>query len=273
MGNDGVGQRVGRPRRSGVQGESPREEIVGAAARLFAAAGYAQTSVSAIAREAGLGQSSLYYWFANKEAILQALIDKNRESLETARELVDATGSPAHRLYRIVYVDVVQMCSAPLDFYELERVARAQPEAFYEFFSDYRELERLIAQVIRQGSLRGSSVTSTRRRRRRRLSRSARGSSTGSGRASGTFGGCASWHPVRVDDRRRPGAGPAARPKCPRGGGRVGLTESTHFQYSIEKLPSEGFDDTSKTRRRRTSPGGPHPSGSTAWTAAILRGF
>lgn len=151
MGNDGVGQRVGRPRRSGVQGESPREEIVGAAARLFAAAGYAQTSVSAIAREAGLGQSSLYYWFANKEAILQALIDKNRESLETARELVDATDSPAHRLYRIVYVDVVQMCSAPLDFYELERVARAQPEAFDEFFSDYRELERLIARVIRQG--------------------------------------------------------------------------------------------------------------------------
>ncbi|BCN46115.1 TetR/AcrR family transcriptional regulator [Prescottella equi] len=151
MGNDGVGQRVGRPRRSGVQGESPREEIVGAAARLFAAAGYAQTSVSAIAREAGLGQSSLYYWFANKEAILQALIDKNRESLETARELVDATDSPAHRLYRIVYVDVVQMCSSPLDFYELERVARAQPEAFDEFFSDYRELERLIARVIRQG--------------------------------------------------------------------------------------------------------------------------
>ncbi len=155
---------------------------------------------------------------------------------------MDATGSPAHRLYRIVYVDVVQMCSAPLDFYELERGARAQPEAFYEFFSDYRELERLIAQVIRQGIAAGefrdvdATATTT----------AALALSEGlqyrfRAGASGTFGGCASWHTC---PRRRPSppwCGTAARPKCPRGGGRVGLTESTHFQYSIEKVAVRRF--------------------------------
>lgn len=151
MSNEGVSQRVGRPRRSGIQGSSPRDDIVSAAARLFAAVGYADATVSAIAREAGLGQSSLYYWFANKEAILQALIDKNRESLETARALVGDPAAASARLYRIVYDDVVQMCSAPLDFYELERVSRAQPEEFQDFFADYRELETLIARVIEQG--------------------------------------------------------------------------------------------------------------------------
>ncbi len=55
MGNDGVGQRVGRPRRSGVQGESPREEIVGAAARLFAAAGTRRPRSVAIARKPDWG--------------------------------------------------------------------------------------------------------------------------------------------------------------------------------------------------------------------------
>ncbi|WP_040794914.1 TetR/AcrR family transcriptional regulator [Nocardia higoensis] len=151
MSNEGVGQRVGRPRRSGIKGGAPREDIVAAAARLFAAVGYADTTVSAIAREAGLGQSSLYYWFSNKEAILQALMNKNRESLETARLLVDDPADASVRLYRIVYDDVVQMCSAPLDFYELERVSRAQPEEFRDFFTDYRELETLIARVIEQG--------------------------------------------------------------------------------------------------------------------------
>ncbi len=186
---------------------------------------------------------------------------------------MDATDSPAHRLYRIVYVDVVQMCSAPLDFYELERVARAQPEAFDEFFSDYRELERLIARVIRQGVAAGefrdvdATATTTAAlalseglqyrfrqgeqdvRRMRELAHLS---------ASTTVA-------ALVRDRRRVRSARAAAE-------RVGLTESTHFQYSIEKLPSEGFDDTSKTRRRRTSPGRPSPeweyrmdSGNTAW--------
>ncbi|WP_280501611.1 TetR/AcrR family transcriptional regulator [Nocardia farcinica] len=158
MSKQTAGQRVGRPRRSGIAGGAPREEIVAAAARLFAEIGYADTTVSAIAREAGLGQSSLYYWFANKEAILQALIDKNRESLETARQLVDDPADAAARLYRIIYDDVVQMCSAPLDFYELERVSRAQPEEFADFFADYRELETLMARVIEQGVAAGEFV-------------------------------------------------------------------------------------------------------------------
>ncbi|MDY6999175.1 MAG: TetR/AcrR family transcriptional regulator [Actinomycetota bacterium] len=148
--------RVGRPRNSNVNAESPREEIVAAAARLFAADGYAQTSVSAIARAAGLRQSSLYYWFPNKEAIVEELIDKNRESLEIAREMVDRPEPASARLYRIIFIDVVQMCSAPLDFYDLESVALAQPAEFGKyFFADYRELGELMSTVIRQGQSAG----------------------------------------------------------------------------------------------------------------------
>ena len=148
----GDAARVGRPRNSNMHAESPREDIVAAAANLFAADGYAQTSVSAIARAAGLRQSSLYYWFPNKEAIVQELIDKNRESLEIAREMVDRPEPASARLYRIIYIDVVQMCSAPLDFYDLESVALAQPDEFGKyFFADYRELGELMSTVIRQG--------------------------------------------------------------------------------------------------------------------------
>ena len=47
-----------------------REEILAAAAGLFAERGYAATSTRLIADTVGIRQASLYYHFANKEQIL-----------------------------------------------------------------------------------------------------------------------------------------------------------------------------------------------------------
>ena len=46
----------------------------------------------------------------------------------------------------------MQLCSAPLDFYEFERVARSQPQNFGAFFDDYAALHRLTASIVRQGA-------------------------------------------------------------------------------------------------------------------------
>jgi TetR/AcrR family transcriptional regulator len=142
---------AGRPRLSGTPTGSPREDIVREATALFIAKGYAETTMSEIARSAGLRQSSLYYWFARKEHILHALLEDNRSSLVLAQALEAAPGPAGPRLYAVLHTDVMQLCSAPLDFYEFERVARSQPQNFGAFFDDYAALHRLTASIVRQG--------------------------------------------------------------------------------------------------------------------------
>ena len=45
-------------------------------------------SVSEIAQKAGIGKGSIYYYFPSKDAILDALVERNYEKpLETAKEL------------------------------------------------------------------------------------------------------------------------------------------------------------------------------------------
>jgi AcrR family transcriptional regulator len=151
MTRDTAPSTAGRPRLSGTPTGSPRQDIIREATALFVAKGYAETTMTEIARSAGLRQSSLYYWFARKELILQTLLEENRSSLALAAVLEAAPGAAAPRLYAVLHADVLQLCSAPLDFYEFERVARLQPQNFGAFFDDYAELHRLVESLVRQG--------------------------------------------------------------------------------------------------------------------------
>lgn len=108
-----------------------------------------------IAEAAGLQQSSIYYWFGSKEEILRAIMEQNRESLSAARALAPRSEPAAARLYIVLYQDVLQMCSAPLNFYELQDAAMAQPEVFADFQPDYAELFSLIRQLFVNGVQRG----------------------------------------------------------------------------------------------------------------------
>ncbi len=52
------------------------DEVLDAALSLFAARGYAQTSVEAIARAAGLSKAAVYLYFPSKTALLAALVSR-----------------------------------------------------------------------------------------------------------------------------------------------------------------------------------------------------
>src|SRR5271154_5497577 len=109
--------RVGRPRSSGSTSRfrAPRDEIVSVATQLFADQGFDLTTMSEIARAAGLQQSSLYYWFNRKELILQAVFAVNRTPLEFIERIGAGSGSPALQLYPLIRVDTIQLCEAPGD--------------------------------------------------------------------------------------------------------------------------------------------------------------
>ncbi|WP_431238828.1 TetR/AcrR family transcriptional regulator [Mycolicibacterium aichiense] len=128
-----------------------RGDILVVAARLFAERGYLNTTMTEIARACGLGQSSLYYWFRQKDDILLGLLALNRVSLDFARQMVAATGSPAVRLLRLLRLDIGELCSAAVDICEVEVLAEAQPEVFAEFWADTAELHRQMATLITEG--------------------------------------------------------------------------------------------------------------------------
>jgi AcrR family transcriptional regulator len=64
-----------------TKGERTRRRLLELAVRRFADDGYRATSVSAIAREAGLSQAAVYAYFANKEALFEAAVDLDAAEL------------------------------------------------------------------------------------------------------------------------------------------------------------------------------------------------
>jgi AcrR family transcriptional regulator len=69
--------------------EKTRERILEAARALFGASGTASVSTNHVAAAAGISPGNLYYHFANKEAIIAALVDRTAARLEQAWD--DAT--------------------------------------------------------------------------------------------------------------------------------------------------------------------------------------
>lgn len=79
---------------------SRRDEVLEAAASLFATKGYAATSIRDIASEVGMLSGSLYYHFASKEEILLETHARGVTQVTEAVEAALAASSPApwHRM-------------------------------------------------------------------------------------------------------------------------------------------------------------------------------
>jgi TetR/AcrR family transcriptional regulator len=151
-------RKAGRPRKTGNGGSSPRDEIIVAATRLFAERGYANTTMTDIARAAGLQQPSLYYWFPRKEQILQAAFALNRAPLQFMSRVATERGTPALMLYRLLRYDTRQLCLASTDFNEIESLAEQQRDEFGEFWRDYEQLYRWVVVLLEAGMERGEFV-------------------------------------------------------------------------------------------------------------------
>jgi AcrR family transcriptional regulator len=59
----------------GERGQLTRKRILDCAARLFAEAGYEDTSIEAVLRESGISRGALYHHFENKEALFSAVLE------------------------------------------------------------------------------------------------------------------------------------------------------------------------------------------------------
>jgi AcrR family transcriptional regulator len=83
--------------------ENKRVAILATAQRLFAERGYYGTSVADIAGEIDLPVGSIYTYFANKEAVLSAVIEEGwGEFLEGLKKALALAASPTERLSLLV---------------------------------------------------------------------------------------------------------------------------------------------------------------------------
>jgi AcrR family transcriptional regulator len=152
--------RVGRPRTDPRPIErEPRDEIVAVGARLFRAQGFAQTTMRQIANEAGLRQSSVYYYFSSKEAVLEALVEgANRLSLERLARIDADGGPPAVRLHRIVRFDARLLCELPYDINEVLRLSALQEDHLAGYWNDRQALNDGVEQIVVEGAASGDLV-------------------------------------------------------------------------------------------------------------------
>ncbi|MFC5745440.1 TetR/AcrR family transcriptional regulator [Actinomadura rugatobispora] len=89
-----MAQQARTPRRQ-ARGERRIQEILDAAAGVFAEVGYEAATTNRIAAAAGISPGSLYQFFSNKEAVAQALADRfveqmgraHREAFESGDDL------------------------------------------------------------------------------------------------------------------------------------------------------------------------------------------
>jgi TetR/AcrR family transcriptional regulator len=130
----------------------PTEEILAAASRLFQELGLETTTMSRLAAEVGLKQSSLYYYFPNRDAVVAALVAQaNVVPLALVDGIVAAGGSAAACLYRFVRGDVEALCALPFDINEIHRVAMRDRERFADYWQERRRLERRLASMVQRG--------------------------------------------------------------------------------------------------------------------------
>jgi len=130
----------------------PTDEILAAAGRLFGELGVAGTTMSRLASESGLGQSSLYYYFRSRDEVVAALVARaNVVPLALAERVGSESGSVASKLFRFVRGDVEALCSLPFDINEIHRVAARDREQFATYWRERSRLERKLSTLVREG--------------------------------------------------------------------------------------------------------------------------
>lgn len=89
------------------KGEQTRTLILETALSMFYERGYEETTMRAIAREAGVSLGNAYYYFASKENLIQAIYAKSHvEHLAACRPLLDTTPELKARLKGVMRAKV-----------------------------------------------------------------------------------------------------------------------------------------------------------------------
>ena len=140
-----------------TKGERTRQRLLEAAIRRFAADGYRRTSVSDIARDAGLTPAATYAYFPSKDALFRAAVDEDAAAL--IEQATPAEGAPGALTER--WLAVPALLQNALDQHPLaKRVLGAQePEVLPQLLElpSLAELRKRLASDFRAAQRDGTA--------------------------------------------------------------------------------------------------------------------
>lgn len=145
-----------------------QENIVKAALRLFATQGYASTSTSKVAKEAGVSEGLIFRHFGNKEGLLNAImemanehmqvkigsiamISDSKEMLSKLFEMLFSVKEPEQELWKLMYALKWQMDS--YDSAKAEPLKLVLNNAFQQLGYQDPEAETELVLMIMDGAM------------------------------------------------------------------------------------------------------------------------
>ena len=135
-----------------------KDEILDAMQELMAQNTAQSISVSDIAKKAGIGKGSFYYYFKSKEDILEAVIERTySNAIEKAKALVTDSDLDALTKMEIIF-QTCRESSLELsrqessNFFELQQSALLHQQFIHIMI---RNLRPILADIIRQGNAEG----------------------------------------------------------------------------------------------------------------------
>lgn len=142
-----------------MQNNRKRDVILDAMQRLMNGTNAQAISVSEIAKEAGIGKGSIYYYFKSKEEILEAVIERSySDAIEKSKELLETSEFDALTKMEIIFRTCRDSSMELLrqeanNFLELQQSALLHQQFIRIMIKNLRPI---LADVIRQGNQEGS---------------------------------------------------------------------------------------------------------------------
>jgi TetR/AcrR family transcriptional regulator, cholesterol catabolism regulator len=157
----------GRPTRPALQEryDRRREELVYAAAKVFAERGFDQTTMQDLAASMGLATGALYHYFGGKEQLLINICDQMMEPLlESAREIMLNDDPPEDRLRALVrlWVGCVIDHRSHMLVFQQERHTIERGTQWRGVRESRKAFERLVEHALVEADATGSSELDTR---------------------------------------------------------------------------------------------------------------
>ncbi len=127
--------------------QTKREAILRMAARMFAAEGYAGTSLASIAERLNVAKPTLYYYVKSKEEILNACVDAGLVAVKANLKQAHSAGSDGYEklaIYFRLHVDFI------LDDFGV-LLAAARQELAPKHRKALKSVDRAVIEIIKEG--------------------------------------------------------------------------------------------------------------------------
>ncbi len=92
--------------------KSPKDTILNSAIKLFSEKGFDATSVDEVAKDAGVNKAMIYYYFSNKEGLLNSIV---RKSVNDFTSIIDKIDVSKYSSLREFIYDIVRLAVDYID--------------------------------------------------------------------------------------------------------------------------------------------------------------